>query len=214
MSPSPDSAISSPPAGDALRVIETALPGVVVIEPRVFEDARGFFLESFRAERYAAAGLPTRFVQDNHSRSRRGTLRGLHFQVKHPQGKLIRIARGRVRDAVVDVRPDSPTFGRHATIDLDDEAHRQLWVPPGFAHGFLVLSETADFLYKVTAPYDPTDEGGIRYDDPDLRIDWGAEVLREPFLTMSDKDRALPRLRDLPESALPHVSGPDDEAAR
>ena len=184
-----------------MKVIPTALPGVLIIEPRVFGDARGFFVETFHARRYAEHGIPGEglsFVQDNHSRSRKGVLRGLHFQIRHPQGKLVRVARGRVWDVVVDVNPDSLTFRRWVAVELDDESQRQLWIPPGYAHGFCVLSEVADFEYKVTAFYDPEDEGGVAWDDPELAIPW---PVKEPIL--SDKDRRLPRLADVPREKLP-----------
>ncbi|MDQ7010479.1 MAG: dTDP-4-dehydrorhamnose 3,5-epimerase, partial [Mariprofundaceae bacterium] len=153
-----------------MKVVETALPGVLVVEPDVHGDARGFFLETFHEARYAQHGIPgndLHFVQDNHSRSRRGVLRGLHFQTKHPQGKLVSVAAGTVFDVTVDVRTGSPTFGRWMGVELSDENHRQLWIPPGFAHGFCVLSETADFQYKCTDFYDPKDEAGIVWNDPD-----------------------------------------------
>ena len=183
-----------------MTVRETTLPGVLVVEPRVFGDERGFFLERYHAERYAAAGVGGRFVQDNHSRSRRGTLRGLHFQKQHPQGKLVEAARGRVWDVVLDLRAGSPTFGRWEGHDLSDETHRQLWVPPGLAHGFCVLSETADVLYKCTDVYRPDDEGGVAWDDPGLGIGWPVE---RP--TLSAKDQALPPLAALAPESLPHV---------
>ena len=183
-----------------MTVSETGLPGVLVIEPRVFGDARGFFLERFHAECYADAGIPGPFVQDNHSRSQRGILRGLHFQKRHPQGKLVEVVSGEVYDVAVDVRPGSDTFGRWTGVRLSAENHRQLWVPPGFAHGFVVLSESADFLYKCTDVYHPEDEGGVIWNDPDLGIDW---PLADPQL--SHKDAALPRLRDLGPGDLPHV---------
>ncbi len=184
-----------------MTVTETALPGVLLIEPRVFGDARGFFLERYHAGRYAEAGIPGPFVQDNHSRSERGILRGLHFQKQHPQGKLVEVVRGAVYDVAVDVRPGSATFGRWAAAVLSDENHHQLWVPPGFAHGFVVLSDAADFLYKCTDVYHPEDEGGVAWDDPDLGIAWPVEAPR-----LSDKDRALPRLKDLGPDDLPRVA--------
>ena len=184
-----------------MTVTETALPGVLLIEPRVFGDARGFFLERYHAERYAEVGIPAAFVQDNHSRSGRGTLRGLHFQKRHPQGKLVEVVQGAVYDVVVDVRHGSPTFGEWMGAELSAENHHQLWVPPGFAHGFVVLSESADFLYKCTDVYHPEDEGGVLWNDPDLGIDWPIE---EPML--SAKDTALPRLRDLGPDELPRVA--------
>ena len=182
-------------------VRETRLPGLRLIEPTVYGDDRGFFLERFHAERYREAlGLEVDFVKDNHSRSQRGTLRGLHFQVRHPQGKLVECARGAVYDVAVDVRPDSPTFGQWHGVELSDENHWQLWIPPGFAHGFCVLSDEADFLYKCTEVYQPEDEGGIAWDDPALGITW---PLPNPIL--SDKDRQLPRLCDLTPADLPQV---------
>lgn len=184
-----------------MTVVELDLPGVLLIRPLVFRDERGFFLETYHAPRYAAHGIAGPFVQDNHSRSRRGVLRGLHFQRRFPQGKLIRVTRGRVFDVVVDLRADSPTFGRHATVTLADDDPAQLWVPPGFAHGFCVLSDEADFLYKCTEVYRPEDEGGIRWDDPDLAIPW---PVQEPLL--SPRDRVLPRLADLGPDQLPRVA--------
>jgi dTDP-4-dehydrorhamnose 3,5-epimerase len=183
-----------------MTVTELEISGVLLIEPRVFRDDRGFFLEAYHADRYASVGLSWRFVQDNHSRSRRNTLRGLHFQRRHPQGKLVRVARGEVLDVVVDVRRGSPTFGQHLSVILSDYDHRQLWVPPGLAHGFFVLSEVADFMYACTDFYRPEDEGGIRWDDPDLGIQW---PVGEPLL--SGRDLALPRLRDVVPEDLPEV---------
>ena len=147
-----------------MKVIETKLPGVLIIEPEVFGDRRGFFLETFHKERYSKFGIPgtgLKFVQDNHSRSRKGVLRGLHFQLKHPQGKLVSVAYGKVFDVVADVCPDSPTFAQWIGVELSDGNHRQLWVPPGYAHGFCMLSESADVLYKCTDYYHPEDEGGM-----------------------------------------------------
>lgn len=175
-----------------MKVTETRLPGVLIIEPKVHGDARGFFLESFSAARYREAGVALEFVQDNHSRSRRGVLRGLHSQAAHPQGKLVRCARGEVFDVAVDIEPASPTFGQWVGARLSDENHRQLWIPPGYAHGFLVLSELADFEYKCTAYYDPADEIGVAWNDPDIGIEW---PLPEPLL--SAKDAALPSLSSL-----------------
>lgn len=184
-----------------MTVHQTTLPGVLVVEPRVFGDERGFFLERYHADRYAEAGIDARFVQDNHSRSSEGTLRGLHFQKRHPQGKLIEVARGRIWDVVVDLRRDSPTFGHWEGHFLSDETHRQLWVPAGFAHGFCVLSETADVLYKCTDVYRPDDEGGVAWNDPGLGIEWPAA---SPLL--SEKDRALRPLADLGPTDLPDVA--------
>lgn len=164
----------------------------------MFGDARGFFLERYHAARYAAHGIAAVFVQDNHSRSQRGTLRGLHFQKRYPQGKLVECVRGAVFDAVVDLRPGSPTFGQSYGVTLSSDHPRQLWIPPGLAHGFCVLSDEADFLYKCTDYYRPSDEGGIAWDDPDLSIAWPVEA---PVL--SEKDQGLPRLKDLGPDDLP-----------
>jgi dTDP-4-dehydrorhamnose 3,5-epimerase len=183
-----------------MNVIETAIPGVLIIEPKVFGDARGFFLETFQAERYAGAGLAQPFVQDNLSRSARGTLRGLHFQEPNAQGKLVSVLRGAVRDVAVDVRVGSPTFGKHVVADLDDENRRQFFVPRGFAHGFIVRSDSADFFYKCDAAYSPADEKVLRFDDPALGIDWGiAELgIAKPLLSARDqKGRTLAELADL-----------------
>ena len=175
-----------------MNVISTQLPGVFIVEPRVFGDHRGFFLESFQAERYRRElGIELPFVQDNHSRSTRGVLRGLHFQRRRPQGKLVRVVRGAVLDVAVDIKPGSPSFGKHVAVLLTEENHRQLWVPPGYAHGFAVLSEVADFEYKCTDYYDPSDEGGIRWNDTALAIDWRLENPR-----LSPKDAALPTLAE------------------
>ncbi|NGP53719.1 dTDP-4-dehydrorhamnose 3,5-epimerase [Thioalkalivibrio sp. XN8] len=179
-----------------MNVTPTRLPGVVVIEPKVHGDERGFFLETFSVERYReAAGIDLTFVQDNHSRSRRGVLRGLHAQKQHPQGKLVRCARGEVFDVAVDIDPASPTFGQWAGVTLSDTNHRQFWVPPGYAHGFVVLSEVADFEYKCTDYYHPEDEIGVRWDDPDVGIEWPLAVPR-----LSAKDAALPTLKELAAS--------------
>ena len=185
-----------------MKVIETGLPGLLVIEPKVFGDARGFFLETYAEVRYREAGVPARFVQANHSRSRRGVLRGLHYQLVQPQGKLVSVARGSVYDVAVDVRRGSPTFGQHFGCVLDDVEHRQMYVPPGFAHGFVVLSEEVDFLYQCTDYYHPASEAGIAWDDEDLAIDW---PLRDVHL--SDKDRLHPRLKDQAPEKLPVWQG-------
>ena len=175
-----------------MKVIETVLPGVLIIEPKVFGDHRGFFLESFQVERYRQAGIDLPFVQDNHSRSQRGVLRGLHFQRTRPQGKLVSVSRGAVYDVAVDIDPKSPTCGQFVGVELSDENHRQLWVPPGYAHGFCVLSEVADFQYKCTDLYFPEYEGGLIWNDPDVNIPW---PISEPQL--SAKDQHNPGLRDL-----------------
>ena len=175
-----------------MKIIETALPGVLIIEPRVFGDHRGFFLETFQVERYREAGITLPFVQDNHSRSQRGVLRGLHFQKTRPQGKLVSVSRGAVYDVAVDIDPASATYGRFVGVELNDDNHRQMWVPPGYAHGFCVLSEVADFQYKCTDFYFPADEGGLLWNDPDVGIPW---PITEPQLSAKDIDN--PRLRDL-----------------
>ncbi|WP_288463710.1 dTDP-4-dehydrorhamnose 3,5-epimerase [uncultured Pseudomonas sp.] len=167
-----------------MQVFETAIPDVKLIEPKVFGDDRGFFLESFQAERYAEqAGITLAFVQDNHSRSARNVLRGLHFQRNKPQGKLVRVVRGEVLDVAVDIRRGSPTFGNVVAEILSEDNKRQLWIPPGLAHGFVVLSETADFEYKCTDYYDPSDEGSLIWNDPDLNIDWR---VTDPILSAKD----------------------------
>lgn len=177
-----------------MKLLETSLPGVWILEPQVHGDARGFFVETYRASWFEAHGLAAPvFVQDNQSRSRRGVLRGLHYQTVQPQGKLVRCARGSVYDVAVDVRRGSPYFGQSVGVVLDDETHRQLWIPPGFAHGFCVLSEVADFAYKCTSYYDPASDSGIFWNDPVLGIDWPLAGI-EPQL--SAKDQQLPRLAD------------------
>ena len=155
-----------------MQVVATAIPDVRVIEPRVFGDARGFFLESWNARAFLDAGIDAQFVQDNHSRSQRGVLRGLHYQIEHPQGKLVRVTSGEVHDVAVDLRRRSPTFGRSVGVRLSAENKRMLWVPPGFAHGFLVLSEHADFLYKATDYWFPEHERTLLWNDAALAIDW------------------------------------------
>jgi dTDP-4-dehydrorhamnose 3,5-epimerase len=168
-----------------MEVIDTILPGVKIIEPKVFGDDRGFFKETYQSERYKAhAGIELPFVQDNYSRSQKGVLRGLHFQIKKPQGKLVSCPRGEVLDVAVDINPQSPTCGQHVAVVLSAENHRQLWVPPGYAHGFLVLTDTADFAYKCTDYYDPSDEGGILWNDPDIAIAWPTDA---PLLSGKDQ---------------------------
>ena len=176
-----------------MQRLPTRLPGLVLLAPQVHGDARGFFMETYRADAWTAEGVPADFVQDNHSRSRQGTLRGLHFQTHPGQGKLVRCARGRVLDVVVDLRRGSPAFGEWESFELDDESGHQLFIPVGFGHGFCVLSETADFVYKCTAYYDPATEKGIRFDDPDVGVRWpdGIELL------YSDRDRDAPRLAEI-----------------
>jgi dTDP-4-dehydrorhamnose 3,5-epimerase len=176
--------------------LSTRLPGLVLLAPAVHGDVRGFFIETYRADAWAAEGVPTQFVQDNHSRSRRGTLRGLHFQTDPGQGKLVRVARGRVLDVVVDLRRGSPTFGEWEGVELDDERGHQLYIPVGFGHGFCVLSETADVVYKCTSYYDAATESGIRFDDPDVAVGWPDGI----ELVYSERDRDAPRLADVAES--------------
>ena len=175
-----------------MKVIETALPDVLIIEPKVFGDARGFFIETFQVERYREIGITQPFVQDNHSRSQRGVLRGLHFQKTRPQGKLVRVSRGAVYDVAVDIDPKSSTFGRYVGVELNDVNHRQLWIPAGYAHGFCVISEVADFEYKCTDLYFPEDEGGVIWNDPEVAIPWPISAPR-----LSDKDTRNPTLREM-----------------
>lgn len=176
-----------------MNIIRTKLKDCVIIEPKLFSDARGFFIETFQADRYAnLANITLPFVQDNHSHSSKDVLRGLHFQKTKPQGKLVRVVHGEVYDVAVDLRHDSPTFGQWEAVILTEENKTQFWVPPGFAHGFLVLSDTADFEYKCTDYYDPSDEVSILWNDPDLNISW---PITSPIL--SDKDAGGVRLIDL-----------------
>lgn len=172
-----------------MKVRPLALDGVLLLEPRVFRDERGFFQETFHKQRFQELGLPTDFVQDNHSRSCRGVLRGLHFQLQHPQGKLVRVVSGEIFDIAVDIRPASPTFGQWCGTVLNDQNHQQLWVPPGMAHGFLVLSESADVLYRCTDFYAPDDEYSVRWDDPTIGVNWPVDSLGEAELTISQRDQ-------------------------
>ena len=176
-----------------MKISHSKLKGCVIIEPRIFGDERGFFLETFQAVRYEQeAGIDLPFVQDNHSRSSRGVLRGLHFQKTKPQGKLVRVVRGEVYDVAIDIREGSATFGEWEGVTLSEDNKKQFWVPPGFAHGFVVLSDTADLEYKCTDYYDPSDEGCILWSDPDLDIPW---PITNPVL--STKDESAKRLVDL-----------------
>jgi dTDP-4-dehydrorhamnose 3,5-epimerase len=175
-----------------MQVVRTEIPDVFIIEPKVFGDARGFFLETFQSKRYAAEGITNPFVQDNLSRSARGVLRGLHIQNPASQGKLVTAMRGCVLDVAVDVRRGSPTFGKHVAVELSEDNRRQLWVPRGFAHGFVVLSDSADFFYKCDEYYSPENEVVIRWDDPELGIEWG---VKEP--TVSPRDAAGRRLAEI-----------------
>jgi dTDP-4-dehydrorhamnose 3,5-epimerase len=181
-----------------MKVIETDLPGCVVIEPQVFGDARGFFFESFNTDKLAAHGLEPKFVQGNVSASSRGVLRGLHYQWPNPQGKYVSVVEGEVWDVAVDIRRGSPTFGKWAAVVLTAENKRHFWIPEGFAHGFVVLSERAVFTYLCTATYDAKADAGIRFDDPALAIDW---PVSDPQL--SDKDARAPLLADVAEDRLP-----------
>jgi dTDP-4-dehydrorhamnose 3,5-epimerase len=179
-----------------MQRLETRLDGLVHLAPPVHGDERGFFVETFRADTARRYGIPTDFVQDNHSRSRQGTLRGIHFQTHPGQGKLVRVARGRVFDVVVDLRRGSPTFGEWEGVELTDTGGEMLWIPVGFGHGFLVLSEDADFVYKCTNYYDPATEAGIRFDDPEVGIAWPSGV----ELLYSERDAKAPLLSDVAES--------------
>jgi dTDP-4-dehydrorhamnose 3,5-epimerase len=181
-----------------MKIEQTPLPGFLVFEPRVFGDERGFFLESFQKRRYKDAGIALEFVQDNHSRSQRGVLRGLHFQMRHPQGKLVYVPRGEIFDVAVDIRKGSPNYLKWHGVVLSDENHRQAYIPPGFAHGFCVLSETADVFYKVTDFYQPGDEAGLAWNDPDIGVEW---PLTEPIL--SAKDAEYPGVAAIDPAKLP-----------
>ena len=181
-----------------MRIIATSLPGVLIVEPKVFPDARGFFVETYQRERYQAMGLTAEFVQDNLSFSTRGVLRGVHCQNPYSQGKLVQVLQGEVWDVAVDIRRSSPHFGQWTAVTLSSELRNQFYVPPGFAHGFCVLSETALFTYKCTDYYHPIAEVGFRWDDPDVAIDW---PLKEPIL--SEKDAKLPLLREISPERLP-----------
>jgi dTDP-4-dehydrorhamnose 3,5-epimerase len=181
-----------------MQKTDTELPGVCFLDPQVYADRRGYFFESYREETLRALGIASVFVQDNQSSSRRNTLRGLHYQITRPQAKLCRVIRGEVLDVVADIRRGSPTFGKWTAVRLSAENHRQIYIPRGLAHGFLVLSDVAELVYKCDDYYLPGDEHGVIWNDPNLAVDWGID---SPIL--SDKDAALPRLADIPESALP-----------
>ncbi len=183
-----------------MKRIETTLPGVCILEPRVFEDARGHFFESYRADTLASLGIPCPFVQDNQSFSRRGVLRGLHYQIGRPQGKLVRVLQGEIFDVAVDIRRGSPTFGKWAGETLSAANRRQMFVPAGFAHGFLALSETAEILYKCSDLYAPSEERGIAWNDPGIAIAW---PLRGATPQINEKDARLPTLERAPEKDLP-----------
>lgn len=175
-----------------MKFLETELPGVIIVEPAVFEDGRGYFMETHHRDKFAEAGIALPFVQDNHSHSTQGTLRGLHFQKPHAQGKLVRAVNGAIFDVAVDIRRDSPHFGRWVGVELTSENRKQMWLPPGFAHGLQVVSETADVLYKCTDVYAPEDEHVISWNDPDIGIDW---PIKEPHL--SERDAGALRLKEL-----------------
>jgi dTDP-4-dehydrorhamnose 3,5-epimerase len=175
-----------------MKVIETPLPGVLLLEPKTFGDARGFFLESWNRRTFADLGIDLDFVQDNHSRSSQGVLRGLHYQLNDPQGKLVRVVNGAVFDVAVDLRRSSPHFGQWVGYELSADNRHMMWIPPGFGHGFMVLSDSADFLYKTTAYYAPQWDRGIRWDDPQIAVKWPLDGTP----TLSDKDQRLPFLRD------------------
>jgi dTDP-4-dehydrorhamnose 3,5-epimerase len=181
-----------------LEIVQTSLPGVLLIKPRVFQDPRGFFMETYRADELAAAGVCETFVQDNHSRSSRGVLRGLHYQMHHPQAKFCRVASGAVLDVALDIRVGSPHFGKWMGAVLSAENHHALYLPKGFAHGFVVLSETADFLYKCSDYYDAADDCGVLWNDPALAIDWNT-----PSPILSAKDRSHLPLAQVPRERLP-----------
>jgi dTDP-4-dehydrorhamnose 3,5-epimerase len=183
-----------------VRVEPTGIDGLLLIEPRRFGDERGFFLESFQAARYREAGILDEFVQDNHSRSIRGVLRGMHFTVARPQAQIVTVMRGAIYDAVVDLRPGSASFGRWFGAELSEDGPRQVYMAPGFAHGFCVLSEFADLHYKVSEVYDHADEGGLLWSDPDVGIRWPVDTP-----AVSARDAAYPRLRDLGRERLPHA---------
>ena len=183
----PSAAATNPEPALVMKVIPTALAGVLIIEPRVFGDERGFFFESFNQKAFRqATGIDVNFVQDNHSRSANGVLRGLHYQIEQPQGKLVRVVRGAVFDVAVDLRKSSPTFGQWLGLELTEENKRQLWIPAGFAHGFMTLSESADFLYKTSDYYAPQFERCIAWDDPELAIDWPLND-SQPLISVKDQ---------------------------
>jgi len=181
-----------------MNIIETPIQGLFVIEPKVWNDSRGYFYESFNTRLFAEAGINVTFVQDNQSCSQKGTLRGLHAQkAPYAQGKLVRVIQGRVQDIAVDIRKDSPTYGQHFSIELSGDNHKQLWVPPGFLHGFLTLEDDTIFTYKVSNYYDKASEIGVIYNDNDLNINWGEGALSAEEFILSDKDLVLPAFKDL-----------------
>ena len=183
-----------------MKIIPTSIPDVIVIEPKVYGDTRGFFQETYHADRFREAGINETFVQDNHSRSTRGVLRGLHYQLVQPQGKLVSVIRGEVLDIALDIRKGSATFGQWCAVTLNDTNHRQMYVPPGFAHGFCVISETVDFVYKCTDYYHPESERGIQWNDPELNIDWS---IPEGEIILSEKDKQHLPLSKMAKEDLP-----------
>ena len=189
-----------------MQLIPTSIPEVKIIEPRVFGDERGFFMETYSARAYAEFGIMRSFVQDNHSLSRRGTLRGLHYQLQNPQAKLCRVVRGAVLDVAVDIRTGSPTFGQHVSALLSAENKRLIYIPRGFAHGFLVLSDEAEFLYKCDAPYAPGDEYSVRWNDAALKIDWPLQEHGIEVPLLSEKDERAPLLAEIEAANLPVFS--------
>ncbi len=181
-----------------MKVSKTSIPGVVKIQPKVHKDQRGYFFEFFKISDFEKHGLPKNFVQDNQAKSSRGVLRGLHYQLDHAQGKLVWVSRGKVLDVAVDIRRGSPTFGHYESAILDDESHTRFYIPPGFAHGYYVLSESAVFQYKCTDLYHPEDEYGLHWDDPEIGIEWG-----NGDKLVSAKDRILPHLKEMDPKLLP-----------
>ncbi len=188
-----------------MKFTETDIPGVIVVEPVVHRDDRGWFFESYQAERYKAGGVEVEFVQDNHSRSCRGTLRGLHSQAAKPQDKLVRVLSGEIYDVAVDVRRGSPTFGKHVGVTLSSDNHLQLFIPKGFVHGFVVLSEIAEVEYKCSDYYDPSGELSVAWNDPEIAIAWPLSGIGEPLL--SPKDLEAPRLAEIDPQTLPPYEG-------
>ena len=184
-----------------MKISETKLKGVLLIEPKIFGDDRGFFLETYQAERYKEMGISDHFVQDNHSRSMCGALRGMHFQVKHPQAQIVTVMRGRIYDVCIDLRKGSPTFGGWVGVELGDSSQRQIYMAPGFAHGFCVLTDWADLHYKVSCNYDSEDEGGLFWNDSDIGVEW---PIHAPIV--SARDRSFPRLSDIEPRNMPHIS--------
>jgi dTDP-4-dehydrorhamnose 3,5-epimerase len=182
--------------------VETALPGVFELRPQIFRDARGFFMETYHRERFAKIGITDAFVQDNHSCSAKGTLRGLHYQLHHPQAKLCRVVEGEALDVAVDIRIGSPRFGKWGTVLLSAKDQNQIYIPGGFAHGFVALTEIVHFLYKCSDFYDPVDEHGILWNDPALGIPWNVV-----YPIVSEKDSKLPKLADVPRELLPRYTG-------